>query len=168
MGRDVLYVVRHSCKLKFTGHFGMSIIHFNSRSLYTNFHNIKEYLSRLNKPFQGIAMSETWLSNEKGVDCELNGYELNYVNRENKKGGGVALYVDRRLNYKIVKNMTNIDEEMEIIMVEIILEKKKNVIISCVYRAPGSNIETFKSTERLFAKKYHKDVFICGDFNLDL
>ncbi len=53
-------------------------------------------------------------------------------------------------------------------MVEIILEKKKNVIISCVYRAPGSNIETFKNTERLFAKKYHKDVFICGDFNLDL
>lgn len=85
--------------------YGLSIVHFNSRSLYGNFLYIKEYLTHLNNPFQVIAISETWLTSEKGVDHELNGYELNYVNRENKKGGGVALYVDRRLKYEIVKNM---------------------------------------------------------------
>lgn len=62
------------------------------------------------------------------MDCELNGYEPNNINRDNKKGGGVALYVDRRLNYTILKNMTNIDDEMEIITVEIIPEKEKYVV----------------------------------------
>lgn len=111
-----------------------------------------------------IAISETWLSTEKGVDFELNGYELNYINRKNKKGGGVALYVDKRLNYKIVENMTtNIDDVVEIITIEIYLEKKKNVIVSCVYRAPGSNIEILKnSMERLFAKKDHSCVHLWG------
>ena len=46
--------------------------------------------------------------------------------------------------------------------------KKENVIVSCVYRKPGSNIEVFKdSMEGLFAKT-NKFVLICGDFNIDL
>lgn len=45
---------------------GISIIHFNSRSLYTNFHNIKDYLSQFKTPFRVVAISETWLSAEKG------------------------------------------------------------------------------------------------------
>ncbi|XDV33591.1 hypothetical protein PO909_003956 [Leuciscus waleckii] len=150
--------------------YGLSIIHFNSRSLYANFLYIKEYLSHLNNPFQVIAISETWLTSEKGVDYELNGYELNYVNRENKKGGGVALYVDRRLKYKIVKNMTiNIDDVMEIITVEINLEKKKKFNCKLCIQSPGSNIEMFmNSMESLFTKNDQKAVFICGDFNIDL
>lgn len=49
------------------------------------------------------------------------------------------------------------------------MAKKKNVIVSCVYRAPGSNIEIFKdSMEGMFAKTNQKVMFICGDFNIDL
>ena len=31
-----------------------------------------------------MSISETWLSSGKGVDFELNGYELCYMNRKNK------------------------------------------------------------------------------------
>lgn len=82
----------------------ISIIHFNTRSLYANFHKMKEYLSQFNTPFNIIAISETWINDEKGVDFELNGYEFNYINRKNKSGGGVAIYVDNSLEYKINKN----------------------------------------------------------------
>lgn len=75
----------------------------------------------------------------------LDGYELNYINRKNKSGGGVAVYVDQNLNYKAVQNTsTAIDNLLECITIEICEEKNKNVIISCIYRAPGSSIELFK------------------------
>lgn len=74
----------------------LSIIHFNSRSLYTNFNNIKDYLHSFSQPFNIIAISETWINNEKGIDFELDGYELTYNNRQNKGGGGVAIYVDKK------------------------------------------------------------------------
>ena len=46
----------------------ISRIHFNSRSMYANFNNIKHYLSQ--QPFNIIAISETWINTEKGMDFE--------------------------------------------------------------------------------------------------
>lgn len=64
---------------------------------------------------------------------------------------------------------TVIDNVLECITIEICKEKTKNVIISCIYRAPGSSIEIFKDwMEEIFSKVIHKTVFICGDFNIDL
>ena len=148
----------------------LSIIHFNSRSMYANFNNIKDYLSQFTNPFKIIAISETWFNADKGMDFELDGYELNYINRKNKSGGGVAVYVDKNLNYRVVQNMsTAIDNLLECITIEICKEKNKNVIISCIYRAPGSSIELFKDwIEASFSMMSQKVTFICGDFNIDL
>lgn len=95
----------------------LSVIHFNSRSLYSNFTKMKEYLRQFTM-FNVIAVSETWLSNEKGADVELEGYELFATNRTNKKGGGVALFVNNDLRCKIVKTIT-IENVMECVTVEI-------------------------------------------------
>lgn len=40
--------------------------------------------------FSVIAVSETWLNDEKGKDVELEGYRLFTTNKKNKMGGGVA------------------------------------------------------------------------------
>ncbi|XP_013868123.1 uncharacterized protein LOC106520513 [Austrofundulus limnaeus] len=148
----------------------MSIIHFNSRSLYANYEKIKEYLYQLKKSFSVIAITETWLTSEKGVDFILEGYEFNYINRKNKKGGGVALYINNDLKYKVVEKMSvSVDEVMECITIEIQFEKQKNIMVSCVYRAPASDTEVFTNyMETLFAKMHQKVIFICGDFNIDM
>lgn len=44
---------------------GFSVIHFNSRSLYSNFSKIKKYLQQFKKRFSVIAISETWLRSDK-------------------------------------------------------------------------------------------------------
>lgn len=54
----------------------LSVIHFNSRSLYKNFSKIKEYLSKFNK-FNIIAISETWLDEEKASD--MGWKDMNYL-----------------------------------------------------------------------------------------
>lgn len=148
-----------------------SLIHFNCRSLYANFEKINEYLSSIKGKFKLIALSETWLSKDKGADMYIEGYELHHVNRGNKKGGGVALYVDSDLKCKPVKLMTSaIDDLMECLTVEIEMENGKNIVVTCVYRTPSSNIEIFKDKlEELMDRLNEKKIFImCGDFNIDL
>ena len=54
----------------------LSIIHINSRSLYTNFARIKDYVNQFKQSFNIVAISETWINAEKGVDFELEGFEF--------------------------------------------------------------------------------------------
>lgn len=74
----------------------ISMIHFNSRSLYANFNSIKHYLMNLSQVFNIIAITETWIKHARGTDFELDGYEMVYINREARIGGGVALFVDKK------------------------------------------------------------------------
>ena len=49
------------------------------------------------------------------------------------------------------------------------MEKSKNIIISCIYRTPGTSIEIFTNwIDSMFSKFCNKVVFVCGDFNIDL
>lgn len=146
-----------------------SIIHFNSRSLYKNFNSIKEYMLKFSK-FNIIAVSETWLNEEKGYNVELEGYELYTMNRKNKKGGGVAIYVDSALTSKIIKNMTTtIDGIMECLTIEISDADTKNIVITCLYRTPGSSIDTFNhNLGCLFENLNSKVHIVCGSLNIDL
>lgn len=79
--------------------YWFSVILFNSRSLYANFQQIKEYLEKFPESFSVTAISETWIKNSKGADFQLHGYELEFRNRENKGGGGVTLYVNKDMKY---------------------------------------------------------------------
>ena len=74
--------------------------------MYANFNLIKEYLYQFQQTFSIIAISETWITEDKGIDFELEGYELRYINRQNKDGGGVALYVDNTLQFKVMNYMS--------------------------------------------------------------
>lgn len=53
----------------------LSIIHFNSRSMYKNFNSIKEDLQQFTHPFSIIAITETWFSIDKGIDFCLDDYD---------------------------------------------------------------------------------------------
>ncbi|KAL7377214.1 hypothetical protein ABVT39_024048 [Epinephelus coioides] len=139
-----------------------SIIHFNSRSLHRNYSKIKDYLSKFKK-FSVIATSETWLDNEKTHNVELDGYELFTTNRNSKKGGGVALYVDDALRCRLVKSMSNVVTDiMECLTIEISVEKFKNIVISCVYRTPGSCVDTFNEhLANIFGNLNNNKIQIC-------
>lgn len=148
----------------------LSIIHFNSRSLNKNFKDIKDYLLTFSQSFNIIAISETWNNSGNMTDVELDGYEFSYVNRQNKGGGGVAIYVDNTLRYRVLEDRTTVvDNLLECLTIEICMEKNRNITISCIYRAPGTSIESFTEwIECMFSNKSNKTVFICGDFNIDL
>ena len=156
------------CNVSMDG--SLSIIHFNGRSLYRNFIKIKDYLNQFSK-FSVIAVSESWLTYEKETDVELEDYELFTTNRINRNGGGVALYVHNSFKCKKIESMSiTVENTMEMVTVEIITEKNKNIIISCVYRTPGSCLDIFNDKmSDIYDKNVEKKrVLVCGDFNIDL
>ena len=124
-------------------------------------------------PFAIIAITETWLESDNYLDfLFLNDYEFCHKNRLNKKGCVVAIYVHKTLNFKMQKNMSMvIDDVMESITIELCINNKRNVIVSCVYRTPGSNVDIFNEHLEIMIRKVsnpNKSMFLCGDFNLDL
>lgn len=107
---------------------GFFIIHINSRSMNSKFSKISDYLKPLNRHFSKIAVSETWLSDEN-----INNYQINCTNRSNKRGRGVALFVDIKLKCKIRDKMSLItDGVMEMIPIEVLNENSKNIVELCV------------------------------------
>ena len=74
--------------------------------------------------------------------------------------------------FKVVnKYCYSVTDLLECCTVELLIEKGKNIIISCVYRTPGSQITSFidkiesmLSDLRITEKLY----YMCGDFNIDL
>ncbi len=156
------------CNVSMKGN--LSLIHFNARSLQRNFGKIKDYLKQFSR-FSVIAVSESWLTYKKEVDVELDDYELFTTNRINRNGGGVVLYVNNAFKCKKVETMsTSVENIMEMVTVEINIEGHKNILISCVYRTPGSCPDTFNDKMGdIYDKNVDKkSIFVCGDFNIDV
>ena len=100
----------------------------------------------------------------------IDGYDIVNINRSNKRGGGVMIYVSKSIKFKMVKNMSEaIDDLYECVTIEIESMKGRNTIITCMYRTPGTNIETYlEHLNKLSQKVKNKTFFLIGDFNINL
>ena len=150
---------------------GLTISHFNIRSLNANFKNLDMYLSQLKVKFDIIALSETWFTPNTVTDAfNIAGYNLEYISRINGKGGGVAMYIKSNLEYKKIESKCIcVDNSFECLTTEFNVNGSKNIIIACMYRKPGSSIVDFTvKLEELFATYKNKVLYILGDFNIDL
>ena len=87
----------------------LSVIHFNCRSMKANFSKIKQCLSQLGNKFTAVAISETWLEDGQEILYNLEGYELFCNNRNGRRCGGVALYIDKGYKTKSVSKMSLVD-----------------------------------------------------------
>ena len=80
-----------------------SIISFNIRSMSANFDKLKCCISSLHYKFDIISVSETWMSDNDGTYLSIDGYNSIYISRDQKIGGGVALYVNESLQHNVLK-----------------------------------------------------------------
>ena len=72
---------------------GFSIVHFNCRSLPQNIERVKESLIEFKNNFDIVALPDTWLNENNKDDYVINDYEACHIVRQNRKGGGVAIYI---------------------------------------------------------------------------
>ena len=121
----------------------------------------------MQREFDVICVSESWLNDDDSTnEYMLDNYDVVVKNRNNKRGGGVMIYVLRSLKFKFVTELSeSIDNVFECVSIEIETIKNKNIIVTCLYRAPGTNIEIFNEhLENLLSLvKQNKTYFLVGE-----
>ena len=147
-----------------------SVIHVNIRSISANGDALSVYLSTLNREFDVICLSETWVRELEFIDDFFPNYTSFHSTRLGRRGGGVAMYIQKNLTCLRQPELSVNFEYIETIFLKI-SKLNKSILIGTCYRPPNSNYDSFQS---FFEEKLSSissgpvDVVICGDVNLDL
>ena len=80
------YYTDEKFKHSFKNVNGLSILHFNCRSIRSCFGNLKDYILSLEHVFSLICISESWLSDDNMDDYMLDNYDIAFMNRKKQKG----------------------------------------------------------------------------------
>ena len=102
----------------------------------------------------------------------MDGYNtLITLNRPNEDGGGgVALYVSKSYNFKILDNLSYNSNDSQFLLAKI--EKNNNsIIVGVTYKPPNTSIDSYSNTFKELLDNFESNTtscFIAGDFNIDL
>ena len=146
----------------------LSLLHINVRGLASKVNDLSRLLQNCTNTGEVdvVFVCETWL-NPFSPDVDIEGYQLIHVDRRNRRGGGVSIYINKKLS-----RINEIDvtcEDAECCGVELTLGSKQLVLIS-MYRPPNSTITNFNKSFKKMVDSYrkkNKHVIIGTDHNLD-
>ena len=111
------------------------IAHLNTQCLSSAFDDFHVMLNEYQ--FDIITMSETWLKhNQKLLDyVYIPGYNLEYANRDNKRGGGVGVYIGETFTYTEHEDIINVGKSIEHYWLEISgLNKNSSYLVGIFYQ----------------------------------
>lgn len=157
MAHDLVQAVAEKFKQE------LKVIHINAQSLNNPAH-FDEFKSLFGDgKIDVIMVSETFFK-----DCSINTKICNYnvmmVNRKNRVGGGVAIYVREGLNMSLLAQSSGEEGSPEYLICEITFGAAK-VLTACVYRPPDiCLLDNFQEELCSFITKY-KYTILGGDLN---
>ena len=171
--------VRTTCKYYSANEFlnlktsnNLNIFHTNINGQESKFDILHEFISNASVELDIVAITET--SHKNGefftTNVSLEGYDEFYTPSNSSKGG-TAIYVKE--NYDVFeRNDLKIQNDcLESTWIEIKNKNNKNILCGCIYRHPTYNLSEFLNYLEINLKKIaseNKEVYICGDFNVDL
>lgn len=85
-------------------------LHLNARSVGNKQDEIVLLLKQFSFEFTVLMLTETWYQTDSKM-LELPGYEMFYLNRPNKRGGGVAIYTLACKRCHIVPNLSDVTDD---------------------------------------------------------
>ncbi|CAB3230894.1 unnamed protein product [Arctia plantaginis] len=144
-----------------------SCLHFNIRSLIKNFAKLQEVIHNCTYPLDIIVITEAGIPDSIVNLYRLPGYNLHSRLRDNKRGGGIIIYVRSYLKFTIIQHKTNTFESL---VGTIKLHSKYNIVVCAVYRPPSSNKNLFVSELSKLISKFElkQNLLLIGDTNIDL
>lgn len=142
------------------------VIHLNVQSISSKLESLELYLN-VEKP-DIFCVSEHHLHLLETTLIHFPGYELGSIYaRSIKTRGGVAIFVKRGLEFKeinLTKYVSEIDCELAAVQI-----KELDLIVITVYRSPKGDYDNFiRLMDSLLFEIKFKNIFVCGDFNIDL
>ena len=154
--------------------FKFRALHLNVRSLSAHFDQLLSMVEQFKNhhcELDFICICETFLTEVNCSLFDLEGYTKIEKHRQNRSGGGVALYVNNRYQYKHRHDLSTFEEGvMESVFIELTLGVE-NLVLGEIYRPPNSNesffIEQYENiVKTTLAEK--KALLIGSDQNLNL
>ena len=101
-----------------------SLLHINIRSMSKNFEKLKSLLLNMNFEFKIICLTETWCKSDDDKNNSLfqipNYSLIHQARQDEKKGGGVCIFIQKSLNYKLRNDLNVNTSDNESLAVEII------------------------------------------------
>ena len=153
----------------------LSFFHPIINSLSKNFDNFNHLINELKLEFDILGISESRIlkSQSLNTNVSLQNYVIEQTPTESTAGGAL-LYINKRHSYKTHPDLAIYKpKKLESIFVEVVLPKKSNLIVGCIYKHPCMDICTFNDhylnplLDNL-SKEANKTIVLLGDFNIDL
>lgn len=141
-----------------------SFLHLNTQSARNKDDHLSALLSSFGFPFDIVMLSETWYRNDEVL--QVSGYVTHYLNRRDKKGGGVLLLTKSTLHCEVLKDFTRTTTDFEILTVQ-----HGRSIFSVVYRPPVGNVVNFlEYIDNLLSWVNDNDyrLVLGGDININM
>ena len=150
----------------------LSLFHLNIRSLSLHLDELVSTLVTLKINFDVIGVSETWNSVDNLIQANVEIPCYSYFPcQSHSQNGGVALYVKSGLTPIPRPDLGKDSTDFESVWVEVENNDGKNYLFCCTYRHPSSAIDTFcEYLQEILSipAVFNKQVFILGDFNINL
>ena len=146
---------------------GTCIMHLNIHGLHSKLDELKDLLDRLNN-----VLNETLTRSHHENLLQIDGYDLILKNHCIKKGGGIGMYINSKLDYTTV-DTDNYHEEgkFEIMAIDVKTRQDTCVTFLNVYRPPNTSEPEFNTKLSNLLKELssrNRKCVFAGDFNLDL
>ena len=147
----------------------LSVFHLNIRSLPRNFSHLEILLSKLHHSFTIVAITETWLTDAVASLYALPNYNHEFICRDSRPGGGVSLFIRKDIEYRLVSNLSRLNDDFECLFIEILSSKHKiNTLLGSIYRPPGNSINNLSDNFEEIICDIRSKSQKCGDVNIDL
>ncbi|KAK3909441.1 RNA-directed DNA polymerase from mobile element jockey [Frankliniella fusca] len=141
----------------------LKIVHLNTQSLRDTAHQSEFIDTFSNCGIDIIVTSETWFKNTDQA-LLLPGYKTFNVNRSDKQGGGVAVFVKSTYVVKVLSTSNGESAKPDYIVLDILVGPNK-ILFSAMYRKPkGGFVSNFIYDFYKFSTGY-KYSFLVGDLN---
>ena len=150
---------------KFKSNKNIKMFHLNIRSIPEHFFELTPYIHGLNIDFKIVGISEIWLK-PFHTNHIITNYNIEKDIRVKNRGGGVSLYINGSLQYKLRNDLKiGIDPEtINSVFVEVDNDTtgtKRNLIIGCIYNSCMTNTLALLQNE-------NKYIVLLGDYNVDI
>ena len=148
------------------------LLSFNIRSLSSNYDLFNGFSHLLNKEFDVICFTESWLKEGNKDIYNFEGYNaLHNLRTDGRRGGGISIYISSYFNVNIISECTIMETYIETLFVEV-SQSNKNILIATVYKPNKSDdklfIDKLLSLLNTCNKNKYDEIILNGDFNFDL
>ena len=144
----------------------LKVLQINACSIIKlkKFDSILEFVDSLRSDVHIIVISETWIQSNNLLGYNINNYSNVFSCRDDRIGGGLALYVRKDIEYYVLKVDCG---QYPFQFIHIELTRFVRTKLLAVYRLPSSNIECFSNfLETVLSENSKSDNILLGDINI--